>query len=91
MPTPIGPNVKKLIATRMSTEAVPAGGGINDAINFILKPGAMAEGFRKASQWVQDALQVVRLAQEPNPWKVATDEEIAGELLRRVEERRARK
>jgi hypothetical protein len=45
---------------------------------------------RKAKEWVDAAIQTVRGVREPNPWKNATDEEIAGELLRQIDNKKNR-
>lgn len=88
----IGPNMKRVVIAKMISGAIPAGGGLEAGIDFILTPGKMAAGFRSATEWCDAAIAAVRAAGEPNPWKAATEEEIAGELLSRIEERnKARK
>lgn len=89
MSTPLTPNVKRLILHKMSHDAIPSEGGIGDALRFLTTPGAMNSGWRKAAEWVAAAIRAVREAGEPNPWKVADDEAIAGELLRKIDERKA--
>lgn len=84
----ITPNVRKLIIQRMSLNAVPAGGGIGDAIKFLTTPGALGAGWKEAAAWVKSAIIAIRQAAEPNPWKDSSDEEIAGYLLQKIEERR---
>lgn len=83
-----GPNVRRLIAHKMSVDAVPKGGGLADAITFLTSPGAIGRAAKEATAWVAEAIRVVRLAVEPNPWKQADDETIAGEILRHIEERK---
>lgn len=83
----VGPNVKKLIAHKMSLDAVPRGGGFNDALGFLSDKDNITDGARRAKQWVQLAIVTLRQAAEPNPWKDADDEAIAGEFLRKIEER----
>lgn len=85
--SPLGPNVKKLIIRKMGVDAVPKGGGMVDAIKFLSSKGAVAAGWRTAAEWVQSQIQFVRNAAEPNPWKTADDETIAGYLVKKVEER----
>jgi hypothetical protein len=80
-----GPNVKKLIIRKMSTDAVPKGGGIAAALGFLADPSRIVAGARAATQWVETAIRAVREAAEPNPWKTADDEAIAGEILRGIE------
>lgn len=79
-----GANVKRLIAQKMATDAVLAGGGLADALAFLSRPQAISAGARKATEWVMAAIQAVREAAEPNPWKTAGDEAIAAEILRQI-------
>lgn len=81
------PNVKKLVIRKMAQDAIPAGGGLGDGIRFLTTPGALGKSWVEAAFWAERAFQQVREAAEPNPWKTASDEEIAGELLRKAEER----
>jgi enoyl reductase-like protein len=57
-------------------------------IEFLSTPGRIAQGFLSAAEWCEQAIELIRSAVEPNPWKNATEEEIAAELLRRIEERK---
>jgi hypothetical protein len=82
-----GPNVRKLLIVKMSRDAIPDGGGLADGIEFFANLGKRKRIMAGAEEWVRQAIAVVRQAAEPNPWKVASDEEIAAELLRRIEER----
>jgi hypothetical protein len=82
-----GPNFKKLVIHRMSIEAIPAGSGLAAGIEFLSTPGRIAQGFSLAAEWCERAIEAIRSAAEPNPWKYSTEEEIAADLLRRVEER----
>lgn len=83
-----GPNVKRLISQKMAADAVPAGGGLASAIKFLSSKESIVAGARAATKWVEEAIQIVRLAAEPNPWKTANDEEIAAELLRGIAARK---
>jgi len=85
---PLGPNMKKLIFAKMGKDAVPDGGGVGDAIKFLTTPGAMSAGFKSACEFSDLAILAVRMAAEPNPFKNATEEEIAGEILRKIEDKR---
>jgi hypothetical protein len=80
-----GPNVKKLIIRKMATDAIPGGGGLADGIRFLSDPQGLSKAARAATEWVTVAIRAVREAAEPNPWKAATDEDIAGEILRKIE------
>lgn len=77
-------NVQKLIAHKMALDAVPRGGGMGDALNFLSSKDSITQGAKAAAVWVRTACEVVRKAGEPNPWKESTDEEIAGYLLSEI-------
>jgi hypothetical protein len=81
----IGPNVKKLIAHKMSLDAIPPGGGIADGVSFLLS-GKLGESAKAASEWVRRAIATVKAAPD-NPFG-DDDEAIAAELLRRIDEAR---
>lgn len=88
-----GPNVKKLIAHKMSLLMVPPGtgkGALAVAVGAMVKPGNVAAVAREATAWVELAIAAVRQAAEPNPWKHADDEAIAGKILDEVEKRKTR-
>lgn len=84
----LGPNIKKLIIHRMSLEAIPAGSGLEAGVKFLSDPKKIMAATTVSIRWVEHAIKMVRLAMEPNPWKEASDEAIAGELLRLIEERK---
>lgn len=82
-----GPNVKRLIARKMSLLAIPAGSGKDafaDGLDVITNRGKFASIAAEASAWVKQAIAVTRTAPD-NPHK--TDEEIAGAILQGIEER----
>lgn len=80
----IGPNVRKLIAHKMSVDAIPPGGGFNAGIDFILS-GKINESAKRATEWVQKAIAVFKTAPD-NPFG-DDDEAIADHLLKGIEER----
>lgn len=82
-----GQNVQKLIVRRMSSQAIPPGGGFAEGLAFLSDPRKITDAARKATEFVRLALQVIRESAEPNPWKHATDEEIAGKILADIEDR----
>ena len=84
----MGQNFNKLVAHRASQIMVPPGGGIAAAVASITTPGKMAQATREAVQWVRTAISLVRTAAEPNPWRNASDEEIAGEILTKLEQKK---
>jgi len=75
-------NMKKLAILKMSVDAVPKGGGLDSAIEFLMDPKLISEGAKKADKFVLAAVQAVRSAADPNPYKHADDETIAGHLLK---------
>lgn len=79
------PNVRRLMIYRMSALAVPSGGGLSDGLAFFTDNGKRKRIMADAEKWTRDAIAAVAKAGEPNPWKSATDEEIAAEILRRME------
>ena len=80
-----GPNVKRLIAHKMSLLAIPPGGGLKDGIEFLSSKEKIVQAAKGATAWVEDSIAVIKTAPD-NPFK--TDEEIAGEILRRIDEER---
>ena len=84
------PNLKELVWHLMSLDAVPPGSknGLSSAVEFILTPGKMSESFRNSIIRARNICMAIRQAGEPNPWKDATDEEIAGEVMRKMKEKR---
>lgn len=85
----IGPNVRRLIAHKMSLDAIPKGGGFADGLNFLSKKENITESAGRAKDWVRVALRAVREAAAPNPWALSTDEEIAGYLLDEIKKRQS--
>lgn len=81
------PNVRRLLIYRMSVLAVPSGGGLADGLSFFTDTDKRRGVMVDAEKWTRDAIAAVRNAGEPNPWNVATDEEIAAEILRRTEQK----
>ena len=78
----LGPNVKKLISHKVSIEAIPEGGVVSDGIELLIQT------FKESTAWVEKAIDVIRHAEDPNPFRHANDESIAGELLKRIDEKR---
>lgn len=84
-----GPNVQKLITYRTSQQAIPAGGGLPDAVKFLSSASTIADGVRAATEWVEAAIALVKTSPD-NPYG-DDDEAIAGEILRQIEEKKAKK
>lgn len=85
-----GPAVRRLICEKMATDAVPSGGGLSDALGFLSSKEKIAAGARQATVWVEAAIAAVRTAREPNPWKDASDDAIAEEILKQIKAKRAK-
>lgn len=85
----IGPNQKQLIINRMVTKAIPPGGGFEAGLRFLSSNETIKACAKEAIEFVKNAIIAVRQAAEPNPWKQSSDEQIAGELVRLVEEKKA--
>lgn len=82
--SPIGPNVRKLLALFISVEAIPAGGGFADAVEFFKNAEKRKEILEKAESKTKEAIQLIKSAPD-NPY--GDDEEvIAGAILKKVEE-----
>lgn len=86
----IGPNVKKLMAIKVAKEAIPSGGNFVDGVNFLVDKERVIRTMRDSYTWVLEAIQLVRNACEPNPYKDADDETIANVILKQIEERKSR-
>ncbi len=82
-----GPNVRKLIAHKMSLLMAPPGtdNQLGQALKFLIEPGKIVAVAREATQWVEAAIAVVRSAPD-NPY--TTDEEIAGAILEKIEKQK---
>lgn len=87
MSASIGPNVRKLIAHKMSLIAIPSGSG-QDAfaigLNAISDRDRFTSIAKEARLWVENALSIVKTAPDNS---FNDDEEIAGHLLAKIAER----
>jgi hypothetical protein len=83
---PIGPNMKKLIIHKMSVDAVPPGGGLAAAIESF-EPAKMRENWRNAYLWAVNAILQIKSA--PDNTFGEDEETIAGEVLKKIDERKA--
>ena len=79
-------SVQRLVIRKMSHDAIPDGGGLQDGIAFLLNQDAMNEGYRRASKWVQEAIDAVKSAPD-NPYG-DNDEAIAEAILAKLDEKR---
>ena len=83
-------NITKLITHKISVDVIPSGGGFAYAFDFLTNKEKIKKTTENARKWVTDKILEVRNAQEPNPFKNMTDEEIAGEILKEIEKRRGK-
>lgn len=84
--------MSRLVAHKMALDVIPSGGGFEDGVRFLLDRERVQGTLWAAKMWAEKAVQAVREARDPNPFKNADDETIATEILRQVEAKeRARK
>jgi hypothetical protein len=83
----IGPNVRRLIARRMSIDAIPPGRGFVAGLEFLSSKQNITDAATRAKNWVRTAIRAVREARDPNPWRLSDDETIAGFLLQEIAKR----
>lgn len=76
-----------LIVHKISVDAIPPGEGFNAGLRFLSDKSRVASTARSSTEWARQAVDAVRNAEDPNPWKEADDETIAGEILRRIDEK----
>ncbi len=77
-----GPNVTKLIIKFIARESVPPGGGIADALEFFRNPERREQVLKSAESKAVQAILLIKSAPD-NPFG-NDDENIAGELLKRL-------
>lgn len=83
-----GPNVKRLIVEKMSTDMVAAGENFSGILGILQKPGSIGDAARKATEWVEVAISAVKSA--PNNPYGDDDEAIAAVILKGIEDRKPR-
>jgi uncharacterized membrane protein YcjF (UPF0283 family) len=81
-------NMTRLVIEKMAVGAIPEGAGFPEALGFLADGAKITAGAHAASEWVRGKIQEVRDAPGRNTWKDKDDEAIAGEILRRLYERR---
>jgi len=74
----LGPHMKKLIAMRMASLAIPPGGGLHDGIKAIMTPGLLGEHMKQAMTWAFLSVDQVKAAHD-NPY--GNDDEAIAEVL----------
>lgn len=73
------PNIKRLLAYKVSRDAIPAGGGLAAGLDFLMNTERIVEVSRNALAWIDAAIAVVKTAPD-NPYG-DDDEAIAGAIL----------
>ena len=85
--TSIGPNVKRLVIHKMSLLAIPIGSGERSLGLGVQAMMNAPQLFREAHEWVVNAIALVKAAPDCAYMTDEDDEEIAGVLLKGIEER----
>ncbi len=83
------PNVAKLIIKFIALEAIPRGGGIASGIEFFINPEHRKKVLESAESKAIQSINFIKSAPD-NPFG-DDDDVIAGELLKRIEERNAQR
>lgn len=83
----MGPNVKRLIVHKLVMLMIPPGSKdpLADGVTALTKLGDSGMA-KQATEWVEQAISAVKTAPD-NPYG-DDDEAIAGEIMRRVDERK---
>lgn len=81
-------NKIKLQNVVLSKLVIPPNGGFTNAVDFLMNLGRpdskSNELVKQAMAQAEEYILAVRNASEPNPFKGSTDDEIAGEILKRM-------
>ena len=62
--------------------------GFAGALKMLSSSEAIRNSAVTAKEWCADTIAAVRGAADPNPWRNATDDEIADEILRQLADRK---
>lgn len=81
----VGPNMQKLAAFKASRDAIPDGGGLVDAIDFIKDQNRFKKSMLDSVLWAFAAVDVMKTAPD-NPYG-DDDEVIAGAIVAEIEKR----
>jgi hypothetical protein len=84
----IGPNLKRLMIERASLTMIPSGiaDGFGAAVKALTTPGVLSQHMRDALTWATSAIALMKTAPD-NQWGDDA-EAIAGEILKRITEKR---
>lgn len=58
--------------------------GLVGALRMLSSKDSIRDSALAAKKWCEEAISAVRAAAEPNPWRTSTDDEIADEILSRL-------
>ena len=61
-------------------------GGFSAAIRMLSSKESVRDAALAAKQWCAGVVSAVRGAADPNPWRNSTDDEIADEIMARIEQ-----
>lgn len=78
-------NYTRLLGAVIARMAVPPGGGLMDAVEFIRNNEKRKEILAESKKWLDEAIQAVKNAPDNT---FVSDEEISDEILRRLEEKK---
>lgn len=77
-------NFQKLIICKMSRD-MTSNRSFSDVLKDMQTSGVLAQRWREAREWVEEAIGLVKKCGDPQ-WQ--NDEEIAGEILKKIQEQR---
>ena len=75
---PMGKNVKRLLAYKVSRDAIPNGGGFAAGLDFLMDKERMIQVSRDALAWIELALAAVKAAPD-NPY--GDDDELIASVI----------
>ena len=73
--------LQTLISKWAAKTVVANGGQVKDQLALAMNPGRVAQALGEAARAVRVLIDIVRAAPGDNPWREATDDEVAQEIL----------
>jgi len=80
---PMGKNLKRLLAYKVSRDAIPNGGGFVAGLEFLMDKERMIQVSRDALAWIELAIVTIKIAPD-NPYG-DDDEAICAAILEKIE------
>ncbi len=80
-----GRNMSLLIIHKMTLDAVPNGGGVSSALDFLMDTKRVGASAKAAAEWAIQAIEALRAASDYTGSK--DEEEIAGMILKERDKR----